>query len=409
MKFFEENKKYVSIALLSLFVIISTLIFIEILNNGEAFVYNIKNILNTIFGILSPFLIGFFIAFMLNAPSSFILKILSRYNIFAKKRNLLASLLITYTIFFGTFVVIFRLILPAIALSVYELGTDMYEYATIVQQDLQKTIYSDENNILNIAISYINENTDYSIDVNSIFSGIVGPILSWAQSLPNIITQVITSIFSFIGIVFNSILAIIISFYLLMDKQRFIDYGKKITNSLFTEQRSERILYVSSVTNSIFQKFLIGKALDSLIIGALFFITTQIFVVPYSLLFSIIIGITNMIPYFGPFIGAVPVIALLLIIDFKIAIITLVIIFILQQFDAIYLGPKILGDSTGIRPIGIVFAVSIGGSLFGSLGMLLGVPVFATFSFFFNEFIEKKYNKKYNLDEKEYYSLRGGN
>ncbi len=406
MRFFKENKKYVLIASLTLFVIFSTIIFIEILNNGESFIYNIKNILNAIVGILSPFLIGFFLAFMLNPPSKYISNTLSRFKIFSGQKNLLISLLITYILFIGTFILIIRLILPAIVLSLYGLGGDIYDFVTVIQQDLQKTIYSDDPTVINTAISFINEYTGLDIDINNIFTSIVGPILNWAQSLPNIITQVITSLFSFIGIIFNSILAIIISFYFLMDREVFINYGKKITIVLFNQEKSDRILYIASVTNSIFQKFLIGKALDSLIIGLLFFVITQLLSVPYALLFSVIIGITNMIPYFGPFIGAVPVVGLLLIIDFKIAIITLIVIMVLQQFDGIYLGPKILGESTGIRPIGIVFAVSIGGSLFGSLGMLLGVPVFATISYFFNEYIEKRHEQKFKTTEEEYYQIK---
>ncbi len=406
MKFLNENKKYISISTLVLFVIFSTIIFIEILNNGEAFVQNIKNILTNIAGILSPFLIGFFIAFMLNTPSKFFFKVFNKLNIFSKKRTFMASLIFTYTLFIGTFVVIFRLILPAIALSSYQLGSDVYEFISLVQQDLQKAIYDNNNFLLNDIITFINENTSYNLDINNIISSISGPILSWAQNLPNIIVQVISSLVSLISIIFNIVLAIIISIYFLIDKQRFIDFGTKVSKSFFKEKTSNRILYVSSITNSIFQKFLIGKALDSLIIGFLFYIITKLLVIPYALLFSVIIGITNMIPYFGPFIGAIPVVGLLLIIDFKMALITSVIILALQQFDGIFLGPKILGDSTGVRPIGIVFAVSIGGHLFGSLGMLLGVPIFATLSYFFNEYMDKKYNKKLTSNKKEYYNTK---
>ncbi len=411
MKFFKENKKYINIAIITLMVIFSTVIFIEILNNGRSFILNIKSVLNGITNIISPFIVGFFIAFMLNAPSKHILMFLNKVNIFTKKRNLLVSLLITYTMFIGFFIIIIQLILPAIVISVSQLVEDIYVYVTQLQQDFQKALYSENNTFINDVISFVNQYTDYSIDVNAInfnniYTTIVTPLLNWAQNLPNIVNQLINSIFSIINILFNLVLSIIISFYLLMEKNFFIDSAKKITTTLFNKKNSERILYVSSVTNSIFQKFLIGKTLDSLIIGFLFFIIAKIFLMPYALLFSVIIGITNMIPYFGPFIGAIPVVSILLIIDVKMALITAGMILALQQFDGLYLGPKILGGSTGVKPIGVIFAVTIGGRMFGSLGMLLGVPVFATFLYFFNEYMEKRHNEKLKKN-KEYYSMKG--
>lgn len=112
--------------------------------------------------------------------------------------------------------------------------------------------------------------------------------------------------------------------------------------------------------------------------------------IPYALVISVIVGITNMIPYFGPFIGAIPGILLLLIVDFTYAVIFAVIIVVLQQFDGLYLGPKILGESTGLRPIWIIFAITVGGSVAGVAGMFLGVPVTAVIAYLLSTAMEKK-------------------
>lgn len=114
---------------------------------------------------------------------------------------------------------------------------------------------------------------------------------------------------------------------------------------------------------------------------------------PYALIISVIVGVTNMIPYFGPFIGAVPGILLLLFVSFKYALIFTVLIIVLQQFDGLYLGPKILGESTGLRPLWIIFAITVGGSMAGVLGMFLGVPTLAVIAYILNYFIEKRLHK----------------
>ena len=134
--------------------------------------------------------------------------------------------------------------------------------------------------------------------------------------------------------------------------------------------------------------------IDSLIIGILCFIIMLILHLPYALLISVIVGITNMIPYFGPFIGAVPGVIIFFFINPKLSLIFIIMILALQQFDGLYLGPKILGDLTGIKPLWVIFGVTVGGALFGVMGMFLGVPTVAVLSYLFGILIEKKLKKK---------------
>ena len=146
---------------------------------------------------------------------------------------------------------------------------------------------------------------------------------------------------------------------------------------------------------SIFNDFIVGKAIDSLIIGIIAIIVLTIMKAPFPLILSLIIGVTNMIPYFGPFIGAIPAILITLLIDPPLAVVVGIFILILQQFDGNFLGPKILGESVELRPLWIILAVMIGGALMGPLGMFIGVPIFATVKVFGGEYIDRLYWRKY--------------
>jgi predicted PurR-regulated permease PerM len=149
-----------------------------------------------------------------------------------------------------------------------------------------------------------------------------------------------------------------------------------------------------SECNKIFSGFIIGKSIDSLIIGILCFILMTLFKMPYALIISAIVGVTNMIPYFGPFIGAVPGTIILLLMSPLRAFGFIILIFVLQQFDGLYLGPKILGDSTGLKPLWIIFAITLGGNLAGVLGMFFGVPIIAVIAYLANNIIERKLKSK---------------
>ncbi|MDY3774036.1 MAG: AI-2E family transporter, partial [Eubacterium sp.] len=146
--------------------------------------------------------------------------------------------------------------------------------------------------------------------------------------------------------------------------------------------------------NHIFNGFLYGKSVDSLIIGILSLIAMSIMGLPYALLLSVIVGVTNMIPYFGPFMGAIPGVIIYLVIEPKYVIIYVIMILVLQQFDGLYLGPKILGDLTGIKPLWVIFGITVGGAYFGVLGMFLGVPVVAVIMHIINVIMETKMKKR---------------
>ena len=169
---------------------------------------------------------------------------------------------------------------------------------------------------------------------------------------------------------------IIVSFYVLFNKEAVATGAKRVLYCIFTVEAAEKILEGVRFTDKTFMDFISGKILDSAIIGILCYICCSLMNMPYTLLVAVIVGVTNVIPFFGPFIGAIPSAFIILLVDPMKCLIFLVFILILQQFDGNILGPKILGSSTGVNGFWIMFAIIIGGGFFGFMGMLLGVPVF---------------------------------
>lgn len=169
---------------------------------------------------------------------------------------------------------------------------------------------------------------------------------------------------------------------------------KKIIVALMKRSKADRLFEVCSHSNRMFSGFIGGKIIDSAIIGVLCYIGCSIMKTPYALLVSTIVGITNVIPFFGPFIGAVPSILLILIVDPMKALYFGIFVFVLQQLDGNFIGPRILGDSVGLPSFWILVSITVFGGIFGFIGMLLGVPVFAVIYMLVREFVERKLKEK---------------
>ncbi len=192
----------------------------------------------------------------------------------------------------------------------------------------------------------------------------------------------------------NIVIGLIVSIYVMCEKENFEGQGKKIIFALFPARAANQVIQVFHTTNEIFGGFIKGKLLDSLIIGILCYIVLCIIKMPYTLLVSVIVGVTNIIPFFGPFIGAIPSAFLILLVDPLYAVYFVIFVVILQQIDGNIIGPKILGDSTGLSSFWVMFAILVGSGLFGVMGMLLGCPVFAVIYYIIQKtihfFLEKK-------------------
>ena len=197
----------------------------------------------------------------------------------------------------------------------------------------------------------------------------------------------------------NVLIGIVIAIYMLISPETFRGHSKRFVAAAFRPDIAEFILDVSLRGNQIFYGFIIGKIIDSIIIGIICWIGMTILGLNYSMLCSFIVGVTNVIPVFGPYIGALPTVILLFVTDPPQGIIFLIYILVLQQVDGNLIGPKILGDSTGISPFWVIFAIVVGGGLFGFLGMLLGVPTIALLLYILDQITIRRCKEK-NLPEK---------
>ncbi len=193
----------------------------------------------------------------------------------------------------------------------------------------------------------------------------------------------------------NALLGLIISVYMLFSKEKFFAQTKKVLYALLPKQYVDRTIDLTRSSHKTFSGFINGKIIDSLIIGILCYFGMRIFNMPYAALISVIVGVTNVIPYFGPFIGAIPS-ALIILIDKPITALWFsLFILVLQQFDGNILGPKILGDTTGLSSFWVIFSIIIGGGLFGVVGMFnVGVPRYCAIYSLVRAFIEQRLRKK---------------
>lgn len=209
-----------------------------------------------------------------------------------------------------------------------------------------------------------------------------------------VMSNLTVGVINFVSEILNFLIGLIVSIYILFSKETFSAQSKKIVYAVFRTDHANMILHLTKKSNEIFGGFIIGKIIDSLIIGVLCFFGLTILKMPYILLISVIVGVTNVIPFFGPYIGAIPSTILILLNNPIKGVYFLIFILVLQQLDGNVIGPKILGNSTGLSAFWVVFSILIGGGLFGFVGMIMGVPTFAVIYYIItmliNHLLEKK-------------------
>lgn len=381
------NDKYATISVYSFIVICCSIIFFSILSEIGSFTSKLSEIV----GILQPFIIGFVMAYLLNFILVFIEdkmnKIDSLKNLkYKAKRSI--SIIVTYIIAFLIIYVFIQFVLPQLVDSVSGLVNDIPTYVNNVSALLDDIIKktSLDPKYLDLAVNKWNEFVSYVIKIATNLLPVLGnTVMTIASSLWNIV------------------IGLVVSIYLLIDKEKFCALSKKITYAVFNKEHAEIAVDLAHRTNDTFGKFLSGKILDSAIIGVLTFVLLTIFNMPYKLLLSVIIGITNIIPFFGPFFGAIPSAVIILFVDPSKVLWFLVLIFIIQQLDGNVIGPKILGDSIGISAFWILFSLLVAGKFLGLVGMIIGVPLFAIIYSIIKDIVESKLSYKGLPTETENY------
>lgn len=375
---FEPNDKYFTISVYAIAVISIGAVIIRAIFSFESLVGGIRSAFN----VLMPFVIGALLAFILNPAVRKVMQFLEKVcHVRSLKLRKLLAIAITYIIFLGFITVTIFGIVPQVANSIIELI----------------------NNIP-ASINYIYDLLDIlkehfpSLDIAGLEKATNDTIPTLLNTLKDFATNLIPAIYTIsmyiVNWIVDIVIAIIVSVYMLSDKKQLRNSCKAMVYAFVPQKWVQILVEVLQECNNLFSSFVIGKAIDSLIIGILCFILMNIFRLPYAVLISVIVGITNMIPYFGPFIGAIPGILILLIVSPIKALVFLILILCLQQFDGLILGPKILGNSTGLRPLWIIIAITVGGTVGGVLGMFLGVPIVAFLRYLMNRLIQHRLRKK---------------
>ncbi|UOW66451.1 AI-2E family transporter [Paraclostridium bifermentans] len=372
------NSKYTTISVYSFIVICCSIIFYRIASDTSVFMGKISSIIST----LQPFIIGAVIAYLLNFILVFVEERMlskNKLNQLKPKSKRAIGLLVTYIVAFILLALFIQFVLPQLVESMLGLVNDIPTYLTNLSDLLTK--YTKDLNIdkeyLDIAVTKLTDFINYFISVAAGLLPVVGQALGIVASS-----------------IWNIVLGVIISIYLLIDKEKFCALGRKVVCAVFNEKHSKRILQLVDRSNDTFGKFLSGKIIDSAIIGVLTFVVLTIFKMPYVLLISVIIGITNIIPFFGPFFGAIPATIIILFVSPIKALWFILIIIVIQQLDGNIIGPKILGDSIGISAFWILFSLLVAGKFLGLVGMIIGVPLFAIIYSIIKEVIEEKLDKK---------------
>lgn len=226
------------------------------------------------------------------------------------------------------------------------------------------------------------------------------------QNIQSYVTLAASGVMSVVVVLADILVGLIISVYVLCSTRTFVGQGKKIIYALFNKRHAKMILDTMRKSNEIFGGFISGKLLDSLIIGVLCFVGLSAMHMPYIALVSVIVGVTNVIPFFGPYIGMIPSTILIMLVDFKKGVIVLLFIIVLQQIDGNVIGPKILGKSTGLSAFWVVFSVMFFGKLWGIIGMLIGVPVFGVIYYILDTFVNFQLGRReLPVETEEYKNL----
>ena len=326
--------------------------------------------ISTLTGILMPFIYGAVIAYLLKPVCNTIEAFLRRF-IPEKMKGLINALSVTFTILFGLLLIyaLCMMIIPQLITSV----TTLYYTA---QANITKFMYWANH------LEFIEKNEQIMELLNSAYAALNTNLDTWIKntllpSMQNILSGAALGVLNVVVVLKNLVIGIIVAVYMLASRKRFVQQGKMVLYSVVKPRWASLITEEVKYADRMFGGFINGKILDSAIIGLLCYIGCLIFKFPSALLVSVIIGVTNVIPFFGPFIGAIPATLLILIQNPIKALWFVLFVLVLQQLDGNIIGPKILGNTTGLSSFWVLFAILLFGGLWGFVGMIVGVPLFA--------------------------------
>lgn len=365
------DKKYIQIGMIVLAIMLINLILGFLFFNWNS----VERAVGRFNSAMAPVYVGMIIAYLLNPAmkclEQHVFRPMMKY--FTKKpgrqKGVARGISIVLVLILGIALIIglFMLVIPELVNSISMLVNNLPSYYQSFEQELS-SLAKNHPDVARYVIDLANQGYEQ--------------IMNWLKTdiLPTsskLIFSVSDSIMNIFSVLFNFFIGIIVSIYLMANKELFSAQAKRLLYSIFKQKRADQIRFLMSEANEVFGKFISGKLLDSLIVGILTFLMLTIFGIPYAVLISVLVGVTNIIPFFGQYIGAIPSAFLVFLVSPLKGLIFLVLIIIIMQVDGNIIGPKILGESIGLGSFWVLFSILIFGSLFGLLGMIVAVPVFA--------------------------------
>ena len=359
----------------------SVLFFFIVLNVGEIFSW-----LGALWKMLLPLVYGFVLAYILNSPMNFfenkVFKFISRKKPHRKLRRILA-VVITMILALLVVTAFIAIIAPQLYQSVVTLINNATSYINKAEE------------LMGVVAGWLHlsEESIASVNnwINDIGKNIVSQLKDW---LPSLLPTVIDYSKIMISGIADFIIGIVLCIYLLYNKESYFAKIKKVQYAILPKKFVDNTIEVAHESHSIFTGFIVGKLLDSLMVSILCLVGCLILGVPFALLISVIVGVCNIIPVFGPVLGTFITGFIVLVIDPIRAVWYLIFLIVLFQIDGNILEPKILGDSTGLSAFWVMIAILVGGGLFGFIGMFIGVPTFAVMYSLARRFIDKRLEKK---------------
>ena len=338
----------------------------------------VGDILNKIITILTPFFLGFMIAYILNFPYKFFYgKVFGKMG---QKRKFLAglrkplSIICTYLIFFSVVAALIVIVVPQIALNLSTLYENMPKYL--------ETGYKYIDNLFNFLNQHLHTNFSLDATVQEALNRLTEflsnlDLLSTADATKNIVGVLLGIVVNTASGIYNVAMSLIISIYFLASKEELCRQVKRLAVAFIPIKYLPKVYEIVDVTDTKCGRFLVGDILDAGLIGILMYIVMSIFQLPYAPMIAVLVGVTNIIPFFGPFIGGIPSALILFLVNPMDSLWFIIILVVIQQLDGNIFKPKIIGNQLGISSFWVLFSVVVGGALFGIPGFILGTPIYA--------------------------------
>ena len=351
---------------------------------------SITNAVSMVIDVLKPILYGMVIAYLLNPIVKQVDRILvPRLEKYmqknrAKKCSRGIGVILSLVFLFALITALCNMLIPELVKSI---------------RDLIITLPGQLNNVVDWFNHLQASDTAMGILMRNALEEGTTTLQNWLRTdlmpqVNTIMSNLTVGVLNILNEVLNFLIGLIVSVYLLFSKEQYYAQCKKMTYAFLKTNHANMLLHLTKKSNEIFGGFIIGKIIDSAIIGVLCFIGLSLIKMPYTLLVSVIVGVTNVIPFFGPYIGAIPSAFLILLSDPKQGRYFIIFILVLQQIDGNVIGPKILGNSTGLSPFWVVFSILIGGGMFGFVGMIMGVPTFAVIYYIISMITSQRLERK---------------